>query len=171
MTDVTNLQNKDAQQDTAIAGKVAIAQGSANAGKALVVGTDGNVAPGEVSGGEVWEEINVSNFPNNFVDGDELKIMTKLFVLNGSIESSVKWSAPIVIRITDQPTFNIPYYVDSPIVCAISLGSYQQINAPNNYLFNLTEHDMGTAGLKTVVVSRATITSYKSSIKIWRLKK
>lgn len=171
MTDVTNLQNKDAQQDTAIAGKVAIAQGSANAGKALVVGTDGNVAPGEVSGGEVWEEINVSNFPNNFVDGDELKIMTKLFVLNGSIESSVKWSAPIVIRVTDQPTFNIPYYVDSPIVCAISLGSYQQINAPNNYLFNLTEHDMGTAGLKTVVVSRATITSYKSSIKIWRLKK
>ena len=52
MTGVTNLQNKDAQQDTAIAGKVAIAQGAANAGKALVVGSDGRVTPGEISGGK-----------------------------------------------------------------------------------------------------------------------
>ena len=52
MTDVTNLQNKDSQQDTAIAGKVAIDQGVANAGKALVVGEDGNVAPTIVSTGK-----------------------------------------------------------------------------------------------------------------------
>ena len=52
MTDVTNLQNKDTQQDTAIAGKVAIDQGVANAGKALVVGKDGNVAPTIVSTGK-----------------------------------------------------------------------------------------------------------------------
>ena len=52
MTDVTNLQNKDSQQDTAIAGKVAIDQGVANAGKALVVGEDGNVAPAIVSTGK-----------------------------------------------------------------------------------------------------------------------
>ena len=51
MTDVTNIQNKDAQQDqsiagvqTALDGKVNVAQGAANAGKALVVGEDGNVA-------------------------------------------------------------------------------------------------------------------------------
>lgn len=51
MTDVTNLQNKDSQQDqsiagvqTALDGKVNVAQGAANAGKALVVGEDGNVA-------------------------------------------------------------------------------------------------------------------------------
>ena len=43
MTDVTNLENKNTQQDTAIAGKVAIDQGVANAGKALIVGEDGNI--------------------------------------------------------------------------------------------------------------------------------
>ena len=49
-TDVTNLQNKDTAQDTAIAGKVAIDQGIANAGKALVVGEDGNVTLGNIGG-------------------------------------------------------------------------------------------------------------------------
>lgn len=59
MTDVTNIQNKDTAQDqsiaantSAIAGKVAIAQGAENAGKALVVGPNGNVAPAEVGGGK-----------------------------------------------------------------------------------------------------------------------
>ncbi len=52
MTDVTNIRNKDTQQDTAINGKVSIAQGAENAGKALVVGADGNVAPAEVGGGK-----------------------------------------------------------------------------------------------------------------------
>ena len=50
MTDVTNLQNKNTAQDQSIAanasaieGKVSIDQGVNNAGKALVVGDDGNV--------------------------------------------------------------------------------------------------------------------------------
>ena len=68
MTDVTNLENKNAQQDqsiaanasaiaantSAIAGKVAISQGVANAGKALVVGVDGNVAPAEIGGKKLF---------------------------------------------------------------------------------------------------------------------
>lgn len=72
-TDVTNLKNKNTQQDqsiadnasaiaantsaisantSAIAGKVAINQGAGNAGKAMVVGEDGNLSPTEVSGGK-----------------------------------------------------------------------------------------------------------------------
>ena len=58
-TDVTNIQNKNTEQDQSIAantsaieGKVSIAQGAANAGKALVVGEDGNVAPTIVSTGK-----------------------------------------------------------------------------------------------------------------------
>ena len=70
-TDVTNLKNKNTQQDqsiadnasaiaantsaitantSAIAGKVAINQGTGNAGKALIVGSNGNVTPGEIPG-------------------------------------------------------------------------------------------------------------------------
>ena len=58
-TDVTNLKNKNTAQDqsiaanaSAIAGKVAISQGAANAGKVMVVGSDGNVAPGEITAGK-----------------------------------------------------------------------------------------------------------------------
>ena len=58
MTDVTNLQNKNTAQDqsiaantSAIAEKVAISQGVANAGKALVVGSDGNVTNSFITSG------------------------------------------------------------------------------------------------------------------------
>ena len=58
-TDVTNIQNKNTEQDqsiagvqTALDGKVNIAQGAENAGKALVVGENGNVTLAEVSGGK-----------------------------------------------------------------------------------------------------------------------
>lgn len=52
MTDITAIKKKNTQQDTAINGKVSITQGSGNAGKALIVGTNGKVAPGEISGGK-----------------------------------------------------------------------------------------------------------------------
>lgn len=82
-TDVTNIQNKNTEQDQSIAantsaieGKVSIAQGAANAGKALVVGEDGNVAPVKVGGekklftGLISDLISYSNskytIPNEF---------------------------------------------------------------------------------------------------------
>ena len=69
MTNVTNLGTS----------KVNVAQGAANAGKALVVGADGNVAPGEVSGGEVWEEIDYSNPPSDWAEGDRFKLLVGLY--------------------------------------------------------------------------------------------
>ena len=76
-TDVTNLKNKNTQQDqsiaantSAIARKVAISQGVANAGKALVVGADGNVAPGEISSGEDWAEIDYTTMTTRTHDVD-----------------------------------------------------------------------------------------------------
>lgn len=76
--DITNLTNKNTEQDTAINGKVAIAQGTENAGKVLGIGTDGNVTPvnaGGSSGGEVWEEIDYNNWPTDWVAGDKVKII------------------------------------------------------------------------------------------------
>ena len=68
-TDISNLMNS----------KVNVAQGVGNAGKVLVIGSDGNVAPGVISGGEVWEEVDLSNFPSDWVIGDRIKIFFKLF--------------------------------------------------------------------------------------------
>ena len=54
--DINAIETKNTEQDTAINGlessKVSVAQGAANAGKALVVGANGNVAPAEISGGK-----------------------------------------------------------------------------------------------------------------------
>ena len=54
--DISALDGTVAQQATDINGlkssKVNVAQGAANAGKALVVGSDGNVAPAEIGGGK-----------------------------------------------------------------------------------------------------------------------
>ena len=59
MTDVTNLQNKDSQQDqsiagvqTALDGKVNIAQGAENAGKVMIVGEDGNLSTSLLDSGK-----------------------------------------------------------------------------------------------------------------------
>ena len=52
-----------------ITGKVNVAQGVENAGKALVVGADGNVAPGDMSGGDVTTEQWLYSFPTDTVSG------------------------------------------------------------------------------------------------------
>lgn len=58
-----------------ISGKVDIAQGVSNAGKVLGINASGNVEPTVIdSGGEVWEEVNLSNFPTDWVNGDRVKI-------------------------------------------------------------------------------------------------
>ena len=62
-----------------ISGKVNIAQGTENAGKVLGIGVDGNVTPVNAGGsGEKWEEINLSNWPTDWVNGDRIKIMPKI---------------------------------------------------------------------------------------------
>ena len=77
-----------------ISGKVNIAQGTENAGKVLGIGVDGNVTPVEgSSGGEIWEEIDLNNWPTNWVIGDRIKISFPTSIMNGSVPSS--WTSTI----------------------------------------------------------------------------
>lgn len=97
-TDITNLTNKNTEQDTAINGKVAIAQGVENAGKVLGIGDDGNVTPvtagGGSGGGEVWEEVDLQNFPTDWQEGDLIRVNAKKYY---STVSTGSWtSAPTV---------------------------------------------------------------------------
>ena len=90
---ITNLTNKNTEQDTAINGKVAIAQGVENSGKVLGIGADGNVTPvnagGGSGGGEVWEEVDLSNWPTDWQEGDIIRINAKKFA---STISTSSWS-------------------------------------------------------------------------------
>ena len=64
--DISDIKTKNTQQDSAISGlqtsKVNVAQGAANAGKALVVGEDGNVAPSVIGGSQLIPITNISDF-------------------------------------------------------------------------------------------------------------
>ena len=196
MTDVTNLQNKNSQQDTAIAGKVAINQGTGNAGKALIVGSNGNVTPGEISGGEVWEEVNLSNFPTNWVDGDKIKI--QFYPIKGELSSyPTNWTtAPsgtftFKSEINDRTDVkeyelkNDTIYYNAPIISDISSKKYNRIlslayintlsewNNPNSSLplisFNYNVYNGGgcVVGFPSVTKSNISTRIYK----MWRLKK
>ena len=69
--DISNLTNN----------KVNISQGANNAGKVLSINASGNVEPTEISsGGEVWEAVDLSNFPTDWVDGDRMKISFKAYI-------------------------------------------------------------------------------------------
>ena len=172
MTGVTKLQNKDAQQDTAIAGKVAIAQGAANAGKALVVGSDGNVTPGEISSGEVWEEVDLSNFPNNWVNGDEIRIMVKVYCDEyGSISTDSMWSDIIHCKIADTSTRDIIYGIANPWLICLSIGGYSNLNDSASFVMYLRRYNVQTTNGRSTYIKPSDIGNYTNAIKMWRLKK
>ena len=196
MTDVTNLQNKNSQQDTVIAGKVAINQGTGNAGKALIVGSNGNVTPGEISGGEVWEEVDLNNFPNNWVDGDRIKI--QFYPIKGELSSyPTNWTtAPSgtftfkseINDRTDVKEYELKgdtTYYNAPIISDISNKKYNRIlslayintisewNKPNSSLplislnYNVYNGGGCVLGFPSVTKSNISTRIYK----MWRLKK
>ena len=123
---ITNLTNKNTEQDTAINGKVAIAQGVENAGKVLGIGVDGNVTPVNGSSGvEVWEEVDLNNFPTDWVKDDKFKISFKV---------DFDRSSPFI----KEDTFNRPSKIIELIMPTLTItGSALSIikfNASNNYM-------------------------------------
>lgn len=62
-----------------ISGKVNIAQGTANAGKVLSVGEDGNVIPTVISTGGI-EKIDLNNWPTDWAEGDIIFITLHCYI-------------------------------------------------------------------------------------------
>ena len=127
--DISAIKTKNTQQDTAINGKVPIAQGAANAGKALIVGSDGNVAPGEVSGGEVWEEVDLTNFPTDWVKGDQIRLITKLSCKdNGTIGTNDYWSPVIHFYIDSFQSRPAVLYTTPKATYGCAMKNFNDIN-------------------------------------------
>ena len=174
-----------------VAGKVDIMQGTANAGKALVVGSDGNVTPGEVSGGEVWEELDLANLPTDFVDNDRIKFVPYSMDI-GTPSSPDSWTsvgtmgdiyptgdgriAPVVneIIIKANSTYGNPLNI---LITSMNKIDMLQWNAGTPYGWNngnvmyLTgiRFNGGFMSTKNLTITRNNITTY--IYKIWRLKK
>lgn len=172
MSDITAIETKNTQQDTAINGKVSIAQGAANAGKALVVGSDGNVTPTEVSaGGEVWEELDLSNFPRNWVNGDQVRITTKLLA-SSSLVSGSRWSMVMQFSLINGDTCRQIYHRDGSYIYDLELSSTSIFNNPNaGTLISFDLYDISNNSTETKTISNSKLGEYTSSIKMWRLKR
>ena len=180
--DISNL-------DGLVSGKVDIMQGTANAGKALIVGTDGNVTPGDATGGEVWEEVDLSNFPTNWTSEDRIKIQIYGFEPQDSGPST--WSDSLTlssgIHVSTLPNTKIielrldgfPYYFPvelSGYDGCVDIGSayflnYNGFNSTSgNFGFISITRFNGSAKISTNLgINR---TNLKNVIcKMWRLKK
>ena len=181
MSDITAIETKNTQQDTAINGKISIAQGSANAGKALVVGSDGNVTPGEISGGEVWEEVDITNLPIDWVVGDRVKLCLKTFfdaTSSGASEISTNKGTIIEFILGDNGSspstpihmsngnsgFCISSFRPSPVS---SWNNFKSIGEVFNYYILLDNTNVTTSHYN--ISGNSQITQHV--LKMWRLKK
>ena len=71
----SNIVNNTTEISDLKTSKVSVDQGTVNAGKVLGINTLGQVEPVEGgSGGEVWEEVDLKNFPADWVAGDVVKV-------------------------------------------------------------------------------------------------
>ena len=115
--------------------KVNVAQGTENAGKALVVGGDGNVTLGSAGGaGEVWEEVDLNNWPTDWVDGDRVKVVIKQAILfNQSTLSNIKSRIITELYVSSSTTTAYvhakPFFIEPYWINGIMIGP---INTMNN---------------------------------------
>lgn len=176
-----------------INGKVDKAQGIGNAGKVLGINASGNVEPTEItSGGEVWEEIDLSNIPTNWSVGDRIKVKPNIYQpsvpstattwtsdISGITYSVNRYRTPIIEFELDSKNagatafvpihmeynnvmFNITY-----IRCTLEATSY----TPNSNMFYLGAVSFNGSGLTktSTAVTSSNISTYIG--KMWRLKK
>ena len=158
-----------------------IAQGTANAGKVLGINDLGNVEPTEVSGGEVWEEVNLNNWPSDWSVGDRIKITFNVISISTDPYFRVGTSSSCVIIEVIINSLDAGY--NTPVFQPITLtnegtgffGVFIQTLYSQNFN-NLTESSnfMIMRGIykessKGVLLTWADSKQYIN--KIWRLKK
>ena len=165
MTDVTNLGTS----------KVNVAQGTGNAGKALVIGSDGNVTPGEISGGEVWEEVDLTNWTTDWVVGDKIKLTTKLRCnSNGTLNNNNRnWSPIMEFYLGEVQSSTVIYHISNYEFYSCAITDISSFNNSYNRtsIFTLNYNNINSGSSNNADVTRDILPNYVDHIKIWRLKK
>ena len=173
----SNTQNITTLTES-VNGKVAIAQGIENAGKVLGIGVDGNVTPvnagGSSGGGEVWEEIDLANFPTDWVIGDRIKITTQYYVeTSGAVNVSANWTPIMEFYLGDAICYAPLYavgdwinYVKMQAPSTLNLGASQPLIVIYSIAFGYNN-----SSIKNYALTIGTASKNSDKIKIWRLKK
>ena len=171
-----------------ISGKVNIAQGTENAGKVLGIGVDGNVTPVKgSSGGEVWEEVDLLNWPTDWVSGDRIKISFPTSIMNGSVPSS--WTSTISsvhsitmlsgyshgifeMYIGDSAGLPFPIYTDFQeyLITMVIATAPNYIDLNNGKICSLSLVEFNGAGSKHTSRELRVSTDATSGIRLYRKK-
>ena len=164
-----------------ISGKVDKAQGVSNAGKVLGIGSDGNVTPVTVSsGGENWEEVDLSNFPNNWVSGERIKVAFKCYYASSSSSTTIETrTAPTtpLIEFIIPPSFtgmNTILYSSAPdeYLRINNIGGPNEFNGGGmGYVFWLEAYNNSTTSTSVAEVRIDTAKLSTYIYKMYRLKK
>ena len=172
--DISAIKTKNTQQDAAINGKISIAQGAANAGKFLGIGSDGNVTPTEVSsGGEVWELVDLSSFPSDWTVGDRIKVTTRLNVIDSSGKPNVGsyWSPVFEFYITSASGSTINYNHDPRKSKLDFISALPASRMNSGYIVNIGKIGYGTSTYYYNIDLKPSTTNVPGNILVWRLKK
>lgn len=157
-----------------ISGKVNIAQGTVNAGKVLGINASGNVEPTKISsGGEVWEEVDLNNFPTNWVKGDQIRLITKLSCNDkGAIATNDYWSPVIHFYIDSSESRPAVLYNTPTATYCCGMKNFNDINGTYSVHSIAVFYYNPTSGTnKEVRLTRTNLPNYTDKIKMWRLKK
>ena len=125
------------------------------------------------SGGEVWEEVDLSNWPTDWVDGDRIKLTTNLVCTpSNTIKSTSGWIDIVEYIVgnngSHEKICSISHTSSKDIFYGLYISSYTNFNT--SIIFTLRYSATGEAS-KSVNVTVNSVSTYASDIKIWRLKK
>lgn len=161
-----------------ISGKVDKAQGANNAGKVLGIGSDGNVTPVAVSsGGEEWEEVNLSSFPTDWATDDRIKVAFRTYYAShvGSIKADANKARTPTIEFIIPASFtsmNFPLYSSDPgqYLRINNIGGASQFNS-DGYLFTLEAYVLANSSTAVADLTIDRSNANTNIYKMWRLKK
>ena len=161
-----------------ISGKVDKAQGVSNAGKVLGIGSDGNVTPVAVSsGGENWEEVDLSNIPTDWVKDDRIKVAFRTYYAThvGSIKADANNARTAIFEFilpANFTTINCIIHSSDPDqgLQITNLGGAANFNG-DGYMFNLEAYALANSSTSVASLSITRSNAYTNIYKMWRLKK
>lgn len=152
--------------------KVNIAQGTENAGKVLGINASGNVEPTEVSsGGEVWEEVDLNNFPRNWVVGDRIKVcFTAWCNSTGEVKTSSHQNTSVIELILSDTAIDYDIPLKSGIYTLVlsDLKRVYDFNIGATLMY-LSTHKYDTTPTSSQGIDPSNVSTF--IYKMWRLKK
>ena len=129
----------------------------------------------DISSGEVWEEVNLSSFPTNWVAGDRIKVLPNCELNTGGLvvssDSQILEFSLHTQSEDDSNELSVFRYSHAGVLNFITPKPATQLNTTDNTvpLFYVASINIATHQSDTASINRSNLSQYIK--KIWKLKK